>query len=469
LSDGLGKLEQILLAEGGVFAAQREGLKIGAEAAALERQSASNETDYIAALDAARSTVGQRNDVAKASAERSVSQALPIIGVIVMLGIGAAIVISVISANDIVKPIRRLTGAMTQLADGAVDTAITDLDRRDEIGAMARTVEVFQVNAAERMRLEAAMQRTQDKEKLRQQSLHRHVLAFEDAITNNLEILVTEVGGLRTASHSLLRAAEQGSAEAGASATACSSAASNAQAVAVATEELDASIREIAAQANHTSSIVGEATRQTQATDREVAKLTVAVQTIDSVVTLIRTIAQQTSLLALNATIESARAGEAGRGFAVVAAEVKALSEQTAKATDEIAQQIQTVQITTDTAAAAIHVIGTQVGDIHSLTASVATAVAEQQAATADIARNVNFAATSSHQAAESSRIVIQVSQQTGAQAKSISSASDRLQAVSAAVSKAVRDFIESIASDFGERHAGDAQWNDKKTAQKAA
>ncbi len=239
LSDSLGKLEQMLFSDGGLYAAQREALTIGAEIVAMQRQAVSTEANYIATLENARVTVGQRNDVAKASAERSVSQAIPIIGAIIMVGIATAIIISVICANNIVMPIRRLTGTMVELADGALDVTVPDRDRCDEIGAMARTVDILQVNATERARLEAAMQGTRDKEVLRHQSVHRHVLVFQDAITKNLQILVSEVGGLRTASQSLLQAAEQGNAEAAASATACGSAASGAEAVAAATKQLD--------------------------------------------------------------------------------------------------------------------------------------------------------------------------------------------------------------------------------------
>lgn len=462
ITDNLGKLEKLLLADSGIFAAYRDDLAIGAEAVKFQQQAASSEAEYVAALNDARATLVQRNDVAKLAAEQAVSQALLLIGIIIGIGILASIVISIVCGNNIVRPIRRLTGAMTQLAAGRHDLIVPDRQRRDEIGEMGRTVEVFQTNAIERAQLEEAVRETREKEVLRQQNLDKNLLIFRDAVSQNLEILISEIDGLRNASESLLGAASQASSESNSSAEACSSAAASAQAVAAATEQLDASIRELSSRANHTSAIVAATTEKAETSNREVNKLTEAVHKIDSVITLIRTIAQQTNLLALNATIESARAGEAGRGFAVVASEVKALSEQTAKATEEIAQQIQTVQATTETAASAIRTIGAQVGEIHGLATSVAAAVEEQQAATADIARNVHVAADGSNQAAESSRIVTQVADRTGAEAKRLSLASDQLQAVSAAVSKAVQDFIQAVTADITERRTASRPLVDK-------
>ncbi len=210
------------------------------------------------------------------------------------------------------------------------------------------------------------------------------------------------------------------------------------------------------------STIVGQATERARTTDAEVSNLMDAVGKIETVVTLIQQIAQHTNLLALNATIELARAGEAGRGFAVVASEVKGLSEQTAKATGEIAQQIHAVQATTETAALAVRTIGAQVADIHHLATSVAAAVEQQQAATADIARNVSIVATGSNQAAESSRMVTEVAEQTGGEARLLAEASNHLQAVSSAVSKAVQDFIAAVTADLDERRSATRQLVEK-------
>ena len=373
------------------------------------------------------------------------------VAVLLLVAGGAAGVLLMILA-----PMNRIKQAMSELAVGHNTLDIPCVGRGDEIGEMARAVDVFRVNAIERERLEGAMEQTRRKNIARQDSMERHLAVFKETVTRNLDVLMSEVGGLRNTSEELLRAAERARSEAALSADACSTAASGSQAVAAATEELNASIRAIAAQANNTSAIVGQTTDRARTTDEEVGRLTNAVKKIETVVTLIRQIAQNTNLLALNATIESARAGEAGKGFAVVAAEVKTLSEETGKATDDIAQQILDVQGTTHTAAAAVRAIGTQVADIHHLASSVAAAVEQQQQATANIARNVGLVATGSNKASDSSRAVAEVAEKTGSEAQRLSAISDQLQAVSSAVLQAVQDFIQAVSSDLvDERDAG--------------
>jgi methyl-accepting chemotaxis protein len=354
----------------------------------------------------------------------------------------------------ILKPMNRIKSVMNELATGRNDVVVPFIERVDEIGEMARAVDVFRANAIERERLEADAASAHAKEKQRQAHLDKQLLTFKGTITANVQVLVREVDLLRNTSGGLLKAAEQASKEADSSANSCASAAAGSQAVAAATEELNASVREIATQANHTSTIVGRTTEKARSTESDVTYLMESVNKIEAVVTLIREIANRTNLLALNATIESARAGEAGRGFAVVAAEVKNLSEQTAKATEEIADQIHAVQSRTEAAAAAFRDIGNQVAEIHNLTSSVAAAVEEQNAATTDIARNVSIVATGTDAAAASSRIVSEVAEHTGTEAEKLATASDQLSSISVAVSHAVQEFIDSISSDLTEQRA---------------
>jgi methyl-accepting chemotaxis protein len=417
--------------------------------------------DLAAAYKQHRAGVDRAVRLANAENERVTAEAArqETITVSLMWAVGLAVLLMVIGGVvgvlvAILAPINRLNGAMRTLTAGSNDIVIPYADRKDEIGEMAQSVEVFRANAVERQQLEGAMARTRAMEVARQENLDKHLLVFKEAISTNLKVLVDEVGALRETADTLLDKASEASRQARSSATACYTAASGSQAVAAATEELNSSIREIAAQANSTSTIVGQTTDMAQRTDAEVTNLMDAVAKIETVVTLIRQIAQHTNLLALNATIESARAGEAGKGFAVVATEVKGLSEQTAKATEEIAQQIHTVQSTTNAAAEAVRAIGNQVADIHHLASSVAAAVEEQQAATADIARNVNVVATGTNAAAENSKFVTEVAEHTGAEARRLAAASSQLQAVSSAVSKAVQDFIDAVTSDVNERRA---------------
>jgi methyl-accepting chemotaxis protein len=408
--------------------------------------------EHRAAID--RTVELANSDNAKILAEAASQEAF---NITVMWGLGLLVLLMVAGGAGgvlvaILAPMTRIKHAMSLLAVGQNSLDIPYVSRRDEIGEMARAVDVFRADAIERERLETSMEERRQNDVARQASMQKYLVVFKEQITRSLGVLMGEVSGLRGTSDGLLKAAERARIEATLSAEACSTAASGSQAVAAATEELNASIRDIATKANNTSTIVGQTTDRARTTDEEVARLTDAVTKIETVVTLIRQIAQNTNLLALNATIESARAGEAGKGFAVVASEVKALSEETAKATDDIARQIRDVQTTSDAAAAAVRAIGAQMDEIHNLTASVAAAVEQQQHATADIARNVGIVATGSNKAAGSSRIVTEVAEKTGSEAQKLTAASDQLQAVSTAVSQAVQDFIEAVSADVVER-----------------
>ncbi len=299
-----------------------------------------------------------------------------------------------IAVKGLSQPISGLKGIMERLAANELGVEVPARERRDEIGDMARTVEVFKTNALEVARLredqqaaerQAAVRRRQDMQALADQ--------FEGAVGEIIATVSSASTQLEASAHTLTSTTAKAQEVTRTVASASEEASANVQSVASATEEMASSITEISRQVQESARIAGEAVSQAQKTNERVGDLAKAATRIGDVVELINTIAGQTNLLALNATIEAARAGEAGRGFAVVASEVKALADQTAKATGEISQQIAGMQQATHEAVDAIREIGTIIGRMSEIASTIAAAVEEQGAATQEIARNVQQAA----------------------------------------------------------------------------
>ncbi|MFC0242115.1 methyl-accepting chemotaxis protein [Rhodopseudomonas telluris] len=354
--------------------------------------------------------------------------------------------VSVLVARGITRPIDAITQAMKQLAAGRLEADIPGVGRADEIGEMAGAVEVFKLNAIERQRLQAGQEEAEARAAAqRKADTQRLAGEFERAIGEIVETVSSASHELEASATMLSSTAERSQHLATMVTSASEEASTNVQSVASATEQMSSSVNEISRQVQESARIAHEAVEQAQATNSRVEELARAAARIGDVVELISTIAGQTNLLALNATIEAARAGEAGRGFAVVASEVKALAEQTAKATGEITQQINGIQAATDQSVAAIKEIGGTIGRMSEISSTIASAVEEQGAATQEISRNVSQAAQGTHQVSANITEVQRGATETGSASSQVLSAAKSLSQNSSRLKVEVSKFLDSV------------------------
>ncbi|MDG2570674.1 HAMP domain-containing methyl-accepting chemotaxis protein, partial [Vibrio parahaemolyticus] len=362
------------------------------------------------------------------------------VGIALALGLLGAVII-----YGITRPLSAMTASMGRLATGDLNVDVNGTERKDEVGQLARSLQVFKDNAIEARRL-AAEQAAEDEAKMRRaQVLDQLTKDFERNVSAMTQGLASAATEMEATAQTMTSIADQTNNQTVSAASAAEQTSANVQTVAAATEELSISIREIASQVTQSSRIAERAVQDAQRTDTIVQQLASTAEKIGNVIALINSVAGQTNLLALNATIEAARAGEAGKGFAVVASEVKELANQTAKATDEISQQIASVQQATREAVQAIQTITQTIGEMSQISTSIAAAMEEQGAATAEIARNVQEAARGTEAVTGSIEDVQHGAGETGTAASQVLGAAQELSRHSHDLGREVETFLQGV------------------------
>ncbi len=375
----------------------------------------------------------------------------PLNTLLIAIVISAAIVIAIVAligifiGAGISRPISGITRTMSEVADGNLEAAIVGLERTDEIGDMARALLVFQENGVQRRKLEEQEKESQARREERARRMEELTHAFDIQVTERLQTVSAASVEMQSTAETLTQTASTTQEKTANVSAAIEQASANVQTVSAAAEELSGSITEINRQMTQTTTIVRNAVDESKTAEDLVRNLAVAANKVGEVVRLITDIAEQTNLLALNATIEAARAGDAGKGFAVVASEVKNLANQTAKATESITEQISGIQNATGAAVSAIEGIGRIVGQVDEISASVASAVEEQGAATQEIARNVEEAAQGANQVAENVVGVNAASQETGAAAGEVLTAAEQLSQQADQLKSQIQMFLADV------------------------
>ncbi|MEM6614928.1 MAG: methyl-accepting chemotaxis protein [Pseudomonadota bacterium] len=348
-------------------------------------------------------------------------------------------------ARGLSAPIIKLTDVMRALADRDVSVEIPALNRKDELGSMARRVQIFKDNMIETDSLRYEQDRQQERAADRQRKVEAAIAQFEGRATEALEAVQSAGDTMQTAASSLADVAENAKHRSISVASASEEASTNVRTVAAAAEELTSTILEVSSQVMKSADMSRSAVETTKRTSSDVESLAEAAERIGEVVGLISDIAEQTNLLALNATIEAARAGEAGRGFAVVASEVKELAEQTGKATSQIGEQIGMIQTATETSVGSIRAISDQIASMDEVAAMIASAVEEQGSATQEIASNVQQASAGTDEVSQNIAEVREAAVQTGVASTEMQESASVVEKRVSVIRNEIETFLDAI------------------------
>ena len=402
-----------------------------------------------AQIERAAATVGQMIDTAtaetKARTESGAATTRMVLLGLIAAALAAGAGLALLIGRSIIGPIAGMTGAMRRLAAGDTAVEIPAQGATDEMGEMAKAVDVFRRNAIARIELEAEQAAQQSARARRADRVDQLVRGFQAKVEASLGIVTSAATELDATARSMTGVADSTNSQAMASSAAAEETSANVQTVAAAAEEMVSSLAEIERQVRRSHEVAGNAAREAEVSNTAMSRLGAAAEQIGNAVTTIAGIAGQTNLLALNATIEAARAGEAGRGFAVVAAEVKELSNQTAKATEEVGGHIAAIQAATAEAVAAIRQIGGTIGAMNEISGTIASTVEQQAAATQEISRNAGQAAAGTQDVSANVAQVLASASETGGAAAQVLMAASELATQSLNVKREVDGFLRDI------------------------